>query len=144
MIAGVAGFLIVTMRFLPDLPVSRMLSVWFVDEPAKWLASARRHHIVFVAIMMILLIAPETLIMLGTADLSIVTFALDVSVYIDAISALVVIGALSHVVVRWRIIRLIVARGRQPHLRIRRGRRVVRSRKRAANDPDHHLDRIAA
>jgi hypothetical protein len=149
MAVGLTALIIAIMKLFPDLPLVKSLIHWLVEKPAEWLASARRHHIVFAALMLVLLIAlpfaPETLATLHAVDLSLVTFALDVSFYIDAVAAMALVGAITHAIKGWRMVRLLVTKQGRPAVRSRRRQRAVRVRRPPANDDeDSSSDRIAA
>jgi hypothetical protein len=145
MIVGFAALVIALMKVFPDLPFARWLTYWLVERPLEWLASAQRHHIIFVVVAIGLLLAPEALMMLGAVDLSVVTFALDVSFYIDTIAVMALVGVVTNAVRGWNVVRLLVTRPRRPAIRGRRRRRGVRPRRGPANDDEgSSSDRIAA
>ena len=131
-----AALVIVLMKLFPDMPFSRWLAHWLVEKPLEWLASAQRHHIIFVVLVIALLLSPEAQMMLGALDLSAVSFALDMSLYIDAIAAMALAGVASNAVRVWHSVRLVGTRRRRRAMRGRRRRRIVRPRQDPANDEE--------
>ena len=110
MFFGIVALLIVTLKVFPDTEVARTLRDYLIVRPTEWLATAQRHHIFFVSILLVLLIMPETLMLLAAADLSLVTFALDVSLYIDAIIAIWLLGFAFRVQAAWHAVRDLATR----------------------------------
>ena len=145
MLAWIATLMIVTMKLFPDLPVARGLHLWLAVKPAKWLSQARRHHVLFVLVLMAMLLTPEMLMVASAVDLSLVTFALDVSFYLDGMIVMALAGALARTTAGWRALRVTIAARCRPLARARRRRDKARAQGRAANDDaEDRSDRIAA
>ena len=128
--------LIALLRLVPDIPLSRSLHRWVVEEPARHLSEFDRTRLIFLIIVLAIMVAgAETIVMLGSTEFA-MAFAWQVAVYTDAM----VITLTAAVLARARPILTIagvMARALLPRRapRARRRQRVAAER-RNANDDD--------
>jgi hypothetical protein len=132
MFAGLLLLIIVTMKLFPDIPASRLLHRAFVEAPLRGLAAMDRRHLIYGAILLVMLFAgAEMIMLLGSADMAML-MAWDVSLYVDALIATWTIAAIVRGKVAWQalVARVTGARPRAPRRRRREGSKA------AANDAD--------
>jgi hypothetical protein len=131
--------LMLVMRLAPDSPLGRWLNHNIVQEPLARAAALERHHLIFLAIASVMLLAVgETIAIYGTFEWAMIS-AFDLSIYLDAVAVTAVFG----VAARFRGV-MQVLRGRggvraRPKRAARRRRTRAGARKpptKSANDDD--------
>ena len=120
---------------VPDIPLSRSLHRSLVAEPVRLAATLSRTRLIFLAIMLLLVVAgAEVVLMIGSAE-AVSAFAWQAAVYADAVSVTLFAGALAkaRALLPW----LKARPARQFRLRASRRKRAGTSvQDRAANDDD--------
>ena len=87
--------IIALLRWAPDIPLSRSLHRWVVEEPVRQLSEFDRTKLIFLIIVLALLVAgAETIVMLGSAELA-MAFAWQVALYTDAMLVTLTAAALA-------------------------------------------------
>ncbi|GLR47866.1 hypothetical protein [Sphingomonas astaxanthinifaciens] len=130
---------IALLRWIPDIPLSRSLHRWLVEEPVRQLSQFNRAKLFFLVIMLTLMVAgAETIVMLGSAELA-MAFAWQLALYADALTVTLTAALL----VRARPVTALIAVGARALLprragRARRRQRVAAERT-SANDDDPAL-----
>jgi len=143
---GLCVALMLVMRFAPQSSMGRWLNLNLVQEPMARLSALERHHLIFFAIVLVMtLVAGETIAIYGTFEWAMIS-AFDMSVYLDAITVTVALGAAARLRGAMQVLRLRLT-GRRRRMRpAARQRRVraVRRKMPAQNDDDHPAFALAA
>jgi hypothetical protein len=147
-IYGVLLALMLVMRFAPDSSIGKALNRQLVEVPLRVLGGMRRHHLIFVILLVALMaVGSEAILALGSMDFAVI-YALDVSLYVDG---LLVTLALASVTRTRSVVALLSANAASLAVRMRRGsgRRASRAPARRAarkpsNDDDHPAFALAA
>lgn len=115
---GLCLALMLVMRFAPQSPLGRWLNLNFIQEPLVRMAALERHHLIFLVIVSVMLLAAgETIAIYGTFEWAMIS-AFDLSIYLDAVAVTAVLGTAA----RFRSV-----------MQVLRGRRIARTMpKRAA------------
>lgn len=96
-VACLALALILLLRFGPDVPFLRVLSVAVVEKPAQWLPYLERHQIIALIIIAAIMLSGGKLILAFAPDL-VALVATNLGIYFDAmaISALLSVATIAH------------------------------------------------
>ena len=137
------GFFLVfiaAIKLWPSAPFIRSLHKTIVEIPCVWLARAERRHIIVALIVVAMLMAGgEMLAIFGSID-AMVVYSLDLSLYLDAIGAVLAAAAAIRFKSAYHLVkaRLASMRVGQFRGRMRSPSREVRSTtvRRPANDND--------
>jgi hypothetical protein len=108
--------LVLLLRLAPSSPAARLLHRQLVEAPLEKLAKLRSHHLLYVAILPVLMLGGwELLAAAGSVDF-IMVYAMDLAIYFDAMLVTYALAAVA------------MARGslRYTRLRLRKGSRVRR------------------
>ena len=143
-IYGVLLALMLVMRFAPDSSIGKALNRQLVEVPLRVLGGMRRHHLIFVILLVALMaVGSEAILALGSMD-----FAVIYALYVDG---LLVTLALASVARTRSVVALLSASAASLAVRMRRGsgRRASRTPARRAarkpsNDDDHPAFALAA
>lgn len=135
-----AGLLIAVLRLWPDSGIGRFLRPCLVERPAAALSKLERHHLIWAAIVLFVIVGASELATLYGSEF-LFAYSLDLSLYLDAVlvtAALAVVSRVRSVANvldhRWRAVICLRA---DRHERAARPRAARRSpAKRADNDED--------
>jgi hypothetical protein len=139
---GLCLTLIVVMRFAPQSTLGRWLHLNLVHEPLARAAGLERHHLIFLVIAGVMLLAVgETIAIYGTFEWAMIS-AFDLSVYLDGVVVTVTLAAAARLrtmatALRTRVTRVcswLPRAARRRRTRCVAKRSVARS---SANDDDH-------
>jgi len=145
---GLCVALMLVMKLAPLAPLGRWLNRNLVEEPLVRLSALERHHLIFIAIVLVMAWgAGETIAIYGTFEWAVIS-AFDMSVYLDAVAATVALGAVARIRAGIQLVRVRLAgrrRKTQPAVRHRRAPRVRRKAPApSANDDRHPAFALAA
>jgi hypothetical protein len=136
MFAGLLLMLTLVMRLFPETPFVQILHNYLVLAPLRMLATAQRHHVILLFVLLALTLAPEAMALMGSTDVF-MTFAWDLSLYLDALAVTYALAAYSHIKAAGHVLRRSLPRiGLRKTIARQRARRVRPVRRPANNDDD--------
>ncbi|HTU10708.1 MAG TPA: hypothetical protein VMG08_07385 [Allosphingosinicella sp.] len=134
--AGFALAVLLVMKWLPDLPVSRTLHHLLVEAPLALLARFDRRHVIFVGVIAALSFTGMEMIMLfGSAEMFML-YAWDVTLVVDALIATWTLSTVARGKAAWRAFAGLVAAPFRKLARPRTTRTRPEASRKAANDAD--------
>jgi hypothetical protein len=95
-LTGLLLALVLLMRFGPDIPFTRMLSMHLVERPLRWLSKHERHdYLYFIIITAMVIGGGEMILVLGPEFMML--YAADLALYLDVMAVSYLLAAVAKV-----------------------------------------------